>query len=104
MAKSLNDFAKAEVLVRLDGQSRPRIRAGSPARMVEGDIVGIATNPAIFAKAAGMTCSGPCPSSMEGAARVQFRGACVATKADQERFHPHHQRNDKPSSLGGATT
>ncbi len=38
----------------LDALSRPRIQSGSLARMVEqGDIVGITTNPTIFAKAIG---------------------------------------------------
>jgi len=54
MAKSLNDLAAAGVSVWLDDLSRPRIQTGSLARMVaRGDIVGITTNPTIFAKAIG---------------------------------------------------
>ncbi len=54
MAKSLNDLAAAGVSVWLDDLSRPRIQTGSLARMVaQGDIVGITTNPTIFAKAIG---------------------------------------------------
>ena len=54
MAKSLNDLAKAGISVWLDDLSRPRIQTGSLARMVAGgEIVGITTNPTIFAKAIG---------------------------------------------------
>ena len=54
MAKSLNDLAKAGVSVWLDDLSRPRIQTGSLAHMVAGgEIVGITTNPTIFAKAIG---------------------------------------------------
>ncbi len=54
MAKALNDLAAAGVSVWLDDLSRPRIQTGSLARMVaQGDIVGITTNPTIFAKAIG---------------------------------------------------
>ncbi len=54
MAKSLNNLAAAGVSVWLDDLSRPRIQTGSLARMVAGgDIVGITTNPTIFAKAIG---------------------------------------------------
>ena len=55
MAQALNDLAVARVSVWLDDLSRPRIQTGSLARMVEeGEIVGITTNPTIFAKAIGM--------------------------------------------------
>jgi len=54
MAEALKDLAAAGVSVWLDDLSRPRIRTGSLAQMVErGDIVGITTNPTIFAKAIG---------------------------------------------------
>jgi transaldolase len=54
MAKALDDLAAARVSVWLDDLSRPRIRTGSLARMVDaGEIVGITTNPTIFAKAVG---------------------------------------------------
>jgi len=54
MAHALNDLANAGVSVWLDDLSRPRIKTGSLAKMVEqGDIVGITTNPTIFAKAIG---------------------------------------------------
>ncbi len=54
MAKALNDLAATGVSVWLDDLSRPRIQTGSLARMVaQGDIVGITTNPTIFAKAIG---------------------------------------------------
>ena len=54
MAKALNDLATAGVSVWLDDLSRSRIQTGSLASMVgQGDIVGITTNPTIFAKAIG---------------------------------------------------
>ena len=54
MAKALDDLAAARVSVWLDDLSRPRIQTGSLARMVDaGEIVGITTNPTIFAKAIG---------------------------------------------------
>ena len=54
MAQALKDLADARVSVWLDDLSRTRIQAGSLAHMVEaGDIVGITTNPTIFAKAIG---------------------------------------------------
>jgi transaldolase len=54
MAQALNDLAAARVSVWLDDLSRPRIQTGSLARMVDGgEIVGITTNPTIFAKAIG---------------------------------------------------
>ncbi len=54
MAQALNDLAAAKVSVWLDDLSRPRIQTGSLAHMVEqGEIVGITTNPTIFAKAIG---------------------------------------------------
>jgi len=54
MAQALLRLAAAGVAVWLDDLSRPRIQSGSLARMVgQGDIVGITTNPTIFAKAIG---------------------------------------------------
>src|SRR6195952_1625341 len=54
MAKALNELAAARVSVWLDDLSRPRIQTGSLARMVDAsEIVGITTNPTIFAKAIG---------------------------------------------------
>lgn len=54
MAKALDDLAASGVSVWLDDLSRPRILTGSLARMVDhGEIVGITTNPTIFAKAIG---------------------------------------------------
>jgi transaldolase len=54
MANALHDLAGAGVAVWLDDLSRTRIHSGSLARMVEaGEIVGITTNPTIFAKAIG---------------------------------------------------
>jgi transaldolase len=54
MARALDDLAAARVSVWLDDLSRPRILTGSLARMVDGgEIVGITTNPTIFAKAIG---------------------------------------------------
>src|ERR1700723_760417 len=54
MAQALDNLAAAQVSVWLDDLSRPRIQTGSLARMVdEGKIVGIPTNPTIFANAIG---------------------------------------------------
>jgi transaldolase len=54
MAKALTDLAAAGVAVWLDDLSRTRIHSGSLARSVEQrEIVGITTNPTIFAKAIG---------------------------------------------------
>ncbi len=54
MTKPLQELADAGVAVWLDDLSRPRIQSGSLAAMVgQGDIVGITTNPTIFAKAIG---------------------------------------------------
>ena len=54
MSTALEDLADAGVSVWLDDLSRTRITSGSLARMVEGgEIVGITTNPTIFAKAIG---------------------------------------------------
>ncbi|HET6605041.1 MAG TPA: transaldolase, partial [Rhodopila sp.] len=54
MARPLDDLTAANVSVWLDDLSRPRIQSGSLARMVAaGEIVGITTNPTIFAKAIG---------------------------------------------------
>lgn len=52
MTKTLESLAAAGVAIWLDDLSRTRIVSGALARMVEaGDIVGITTNPTIFAKA-----------------------------------------------------
>lgn len=54
MSQGLRDLAAAGVAVWLDDLSRPRVRSGDLARSVErGEIVGITTNPTIFAKAIG---------------------------------------------------
>ncbi|MGI4769659.1 MAG: transaldolase [Janthinobacterium lividum] len=54
MTQALKNLADAKVSVWLDDLSRPRIASGRLARMVEqGEIVGITTNPTIFAKAIG---------------------------------------------------
>lgn len=54
MSNPLQDLAKAGVSVWLDDLSRPLIQTGKLARMVnDGEIVGITTNPTIFAKAIG---------------------------------------------------
>ena len=54
MGKALTDLAEAGVAVWLDDLSRTRIHSGSLARSVEQrEIVGITTNPTIFAKAIG---------------------------------------------------
>jgi transaldolase len=54
MANALQDLAAAGVAVWLDDLSRTRIHSGSLAKSVEaGEIVGITTNPTIFAKAIG---------------------------------------------------
>jgi transaldolase len=54
MSSAPNDLAKAGVSVWLDDLSRPLIATGSLAKLVEdGQIVGITTNPTIFAKAIG---------------------------------------------------
>ena len=54
MAKPLQELAANGVAVWLDDLSRTRITSGTLARSVEaGDIVGITTNPTIFAKAIG---------------------------------------------------
>jgi len=54
MANVLHQLAEAGVAVWLDDLSRARIQSGELARMVEhGGVVGITTNPTIFAKAIG---------------------------------------------------
>ncbi len=54
MSQALQDLAQAGVAVWLDDLSRPRLQSGGLARMVaQGEIVGITTNPTIFAKAIG---------------------------------------------------
>lgn len=54
MSSSLRDLAEAGVSVWLDDLSRPLIKTGGLAKLVDdGEIVGITTNPTIFAKAIG---------------------------------------------------
>jgi len=54
MSNALNELAAIGVAVWLDDLSRSRIQLGSLARMVDtGEIVGVTTNPTIFAKAIG---------------------------------------------------
>jgi transaldolase len=54
MANALQQLAETGVAVWLDDLSRARIQSGELARMVEtGGVVGITTNPTIFAKAIG---------------------------------------------------
>jgi transaldolase len=54
MSSPLKDLAKEGVSVWLDDLSRPLIQTGDLAKMVDnGQIVGITTNPTIFAKAIG---------------------------------------------------
>ena len=54
MTQALQDLAAAGVAVWLDDLSRPRLHSGSLAGMVaQGGVVGITTNPTIFAKAIG---------------------------------------------------
>lgn len=73
MAQALDDLAAAQVSVWLDDLSRPRIQTGSLARMVDaGEIVGITTNPTIFAKAIGVG------SGYEGQLRdLALRGTAI---------------------------
>ena len=52
MLHNLKDLAQAGVSVWLDDLNRSRIEGGSLRRMIEeGEIVGVTTNPTIFAKA-----------------------------------------------------
>lgn len=54
MPNALKELAKAGVSVWLDDLSRPLIETGGLAKLVDdGEIVGITTNPTIFAKAIG---------------------------------------------------
>ena len=54
MANALQQLAEAGVAIWLDDLSRARIQSGELARMVDqGGVVGITTNPTIFAKAIG---------------------------------------------------
>jgi transaldolase len=54
MSNALKALAKAGVSVWLDDLSRPLIQSGDLAELVDrGEIVGITTNPTIFAKAIG---------------------------------------------------
>jgi len=53
MADPLADLSNKGVSVRLDDLSRPRLVSGSLADLAANDhVVGVTTNPAIFAKAA----------------------------------------------------
>src|ERR1700761_558461 len=73
MSNALKDLAKEGVSVWLDDLSRPLIKPGALAKMVDDDkIVGITTNPTIFAKAIG---SG---SGYEGQLReLALRGTAI---------------------------
>jgi len=54
MSQALQNLATAGVAVWLDDLSRSRLQSGGLARMVaQGEVVGITTNPTIFAKAIG---------------------------------------------------
>jgi transaldolase len=54
MLSPLKELAKHGVSIWLDDLNRPLIQTGELARMVnDGEIVGITTNPTIFAKAIG---------------------------------------------------
>src|ERR1700761_5460788 len=54
MANALHQLADAGVAVWLDDLSRARLQSGELARMIEHDgVVGVTTNPTIFAKAIG---------------------------------------------------
>src|SRR4051794_3097083 len=53
MTNALQQLADTGVAVWLDDLSRARIQSGELARMVEHGVVGITTNPTIFAKAIG---------------------------------------------------
>src|ERR1700733_12735270 len=54
MSNALKNLSKAGVSVWLDDLSRPLITTGRLAKLVnDGEIVGITTNPTIFAKAIG---------------------------------------------------
>lgn len=73
MPSALNDLAEAGVSVWLDDLSRPLIERGSLAKLVDdGEIVGITTNPTIFAKAIG------CGSGYEDQLReLALRGTAI---------------------------
>jgi transaldolase len=49
----LADLAEAGVAVRLDDLSRARLQSGNLAELARRGIVGVTTNPTIFAKALG---------------------------------------------------
>lgn len=53
MANALQELADTGVAVWLDDLSRERIQSGELTRLVEHGVVGITTNPTIFAKAIG---------------------------------------------------
>ena len=72
MAQALQDLAAAGVAAWLDDLDRSRIRSGDLARLVERGVVGITTNPTIFAKAIGAG------SGYEGQLRdLALRGTAV---------------------------
>ena len=53
----LADLAEAGVAVWLDDLSRERLQSGNLAELVRRGVVGVTTNPTIFAKALGSTCN-----------------------------------------------
>jgi transaldolase len=53
MANALQQLAESRVAVWLDDLSRARIQSGGLAALVQRGVVGITTNPTIFAKAIG---------------------------------------------------
>jgi transaldolase len=72
VSQALQDLAAAGVAVWLDDLSRSRIQSGDLARLVERGVVGITTNPTIFAKAIGAG------SGYEGQLRdLALRGTAV---------------------------
>src|SRR5690348_8007422 len=53
MANALQQLAESRVAVWLDDLSRARIQSGELAALIQRGVVGITTNPTIFAKAIG---------------------------------------------------